>query len=195
MSIVVVKRIDNKIVMCSDSASFVGDRKHSDDQKKIHKITDNIYIGATGDVSSINLIVDMFSGYYDKDIEPGDGDIEISDIPDRNELMGMILSLLTQIRENKWFTDGTNVSMIFVVGNNVYSVAITKDNHFIQEVSDSVLNRGYAVGMYTENIRLLLDTMHPRDVIKAIYNDGGIYINDVIQEVVIWDSKRYCQAT
>ena len=187
MSLVIAKKIDEKIVICSDSASFKGDKIVSNSAKKIHKITDNIYFGSVGDVVSMNIFMDKFRSYY-KIEEATDSDEKQympSDIPNETELRDMLLSVYSIMVEEKLLTNSANFSFIIVVKRDVYQCTFTKTDFEISKTNDDEISNGIAIGMYTENIGILLQYMHPRDVIKAIHDDGGIYINDIIQEIVI----------
>lgn len=185
MSIVIAKKIDGKIVMCSDSASFRDSRRVSDSAKKIHKVTDDIYFGCVGDVVSMNVFMDKFKLFYEESDETYKIEYKPVKIPNEQELRDMLLSIYSVMTEDKLITSSANFSIIVVVARDVYQCTFTKDDFEIAKINDDEISRGIAIGMYTENIGILLNYMHPEEVIIAIYNDGGIYVNNVIQEVVI----------
>lgn len=185
MSIVIAKKIDDKIVICSDSAMFRGERRISNNRQKIFKVTDNIYFAGAGSVCDMEVFISKFTSFYDEELAK-EMDVKVSDAsPDYNELRDMLIAVYSMMREEKMVSNTTSFSFIIIVDKEMYHCSFTKDDYEVSKVEDDEILRGVAIGMYTENIRVLLDYMHPRDAIKAIYNDGGIYINDIIQEVVI----------
>lgn len=195
MSIVIAKKIDDKIVICSDSAMFRGERRVANNRKKIFKLRDNMYFAGVGSVGDIETFINKLMSFYDEDIAK-EVDVKIpDDSPSYDDLRDMLLAVYSVMREEKLLSSQTNFSFIIAIDKDMYMCSLTKDDYEISKMEEEEISKGVAMGMYTENIRVLLDFMHPRDAIKAIYNDGGIYINDVIQEVVIWDIKKYCQAT
>lgn len=185
MSIVIAKKINGRIVMCSDSASFRGDRKTSDNVKKIFKITDKVYIGGTGAICDTTTFITRFKRLYDNERVKELGFEPMGDTPSFEDAEDMILRVYQSMKDDERVSQSSTSDMFVAFGDSLYRLIFSKDDYEVSRFSEKELLDGVAIGMYTENIQIILKFMTPEDAIVAIHNNGGIYINDTIQKVVI----------